>query len=241
MKLILKHLKKCRHLIFLDLEGTQFSHEMIAFGAVRADLHRDGSMKKIHKGIKVYVQPKGKIGSYVAKLTGIEKELLDEAGVPYKDALEQLKKYSARIYNKCMFVTFGNHDLRILNQSLLASNDADAEIVKHICSHNIDFSTLLAEFVRDDKNNPLSLTNYCKLFSVTMEGVAHDPLYDALNLAKLYQAVYKNTGLIEMEYVKVLKNMKHLPSPIRKAVQHLANGEDVSAETFMKDVKETIS
>lgn len=240
MKLILKHLKKSRHLIFLDLEGTQFSHEMIALGAVRADLHRDGSIKKIHQGFKIYVQPKGKIGSYVSKLTGIEKETLDRQGIPYKDALEQLKKYCARVYNKCMFVTFGNHDLRILNQSLLASSDADSEIVKHICSHDIDFSNLLSEYVRDDKNNPLSLTNYCKVFQVEMEGIAHDPLYDAINLAKLYQAVYKNRELVEKEYLKVLQNMRHLPTPVRKAIHRLTSGEDVTSSQFMKDVKETI-
>ena len=34
MKRVLKNFKGHKHLLFMDFEGTQFSHEMIAFGAV---------------------------------------------------------------------------------------------------------------------------------------------------------------------------------------------------------------
>ena len=46
MKYLEKHLNKRKILCFLDLEGTQFSHEMIALGAVKVDIKKDGSIKK---------------------------------------------------------------------------------------------------------------------------------------------------------------------------------------------------
>ena len=37
-------------LAFLDLEGTQFTHEMIAIGIVKVDIRKDGTIKKIGGG-----------------------------------------------------------------------------------------------------------------------------------------------------------------------------------------------
>ena len=54
-------------LAFLDLEGTQFTHEMIAIGIVKVDIRKDGTIKKIHKGYHSYVYAKNKIG----KINGI--------------------------------------------------------------------------------------------------------------------------------------------------------------------------
>ena len=52
-------------LAFLDLEGTQFTHEMIAIGIVKVDIRKDGTIKKIHKGYHSYVYAKNKIGKIV--------------------------------------------------------------------------------------------------------------------------------------------------------------------------------
>lgn len=46
MKSLFKLIGKRKTIIFLDLEGTQFSHEMIAFGAVRVDLDKNYKVKK---------------------------------------------------------------------------------------------------------------------------------------------------------------------------------------------------
>ena len=46
MQALEKILKGRKSLCFIDLEGTQFSHEMIAIGAVKVDVRRDGSIKK---------------------------------------------------------------------------------------------------------------------------------------------------------------------------------------------------
>ena len=46
MKKFERLLKGHKSLVFLDFEGTQFSHEMIAIGAVHAVIDRHGYIKK---------------------------------------------------------------------------------------------------------------------------------------------------------------------------------------------------
>ena len=78
MKSLFKLIGKKRTIIFLDLEGTQFSHEMIALGAYRADLDKNYRIKKVHRGIHFFVKAKNKIGHYVENLTNIHQEDLDK-------------------------------------------------------------------------------------------------------------------------------------------------------------------
>lgn len=240
MKSLLKQIKNRRHLIFLDLEGTQFTHEMIALGAVKVDVNRAGKILLIHKGMKVLVKPQGKIGTFVTNLTGITKEQIDQDGISYADALVQLKKYCGLTFSRSVFVTFGNHDLRIIMQSLSHSPTANGEIAKFICRNDIDLSATLAQYIKDANNNPLSLMNYLKVFGVTPEGVAHDPLWDAKNLVLLYQAVMQQNEVVFVEYLKLLGNMRHLPEPIAHVVDKLVRGEDVTSKEFKEIVRESV-
>lgn len=240
MKAISKQIHYRRHLLFLDLEGTQFSHEMIAFGAVKATLKSDGSIDRVYKGIKRYVKPKNSIGNFVTKLTGITKEILTEQGITYAQALTDIKNYCGPHFAKTAFVTFGSHDLRIFMQSLIYSPDADETIAKHIAKHHIDMSMLLGQFIRDDKNNPLSLTNYLKVFGRDFIGQSHDPLDDAKNLISIYKDCFVKKDIIYDEYLKVLAKMRHLPEPVQKTLIALLAGETVTGEDFSKFVKDYI-
>ena len=62
MRALKKIVSNRKTLCFLDLEGTQFSHEMIAIGALKVDLKKDGTVKKIAKPFYSLVIPKNKIG-----------------------------------------------------------------------------------------------------------------------------------------------------------------------------------
>ncbi len=240
MKSLLKQIKNRKHLIFLDLEGTQFSHEMIALGAVKVDINRSGKILLIHKGMKVFVKPQGKIGTFVTNLTGITKEQIDKDGITFADALIQLKKYCGLTFSRSVFVTFGNHDLRIVMQSLAHNPTANADIAKYICKNDIDLSATLAQYIKDANNNPFSLMNYLKVFGVTPEGVAHDPLWDAKNLVLLYQAAMSKNEIVFDEYLKLLGNMRHLPEPITQVVSKLVRGEDVTSASFKELVRESV-
>ena len=240
MKALLKIVSKYRSLCFLDLEGTQFTHEMIALGAVKVYLRRDGSVKKIQKGFYTLVKAKNRIGKVVEELTGITEPQLKKDAVSFRVATEMLKKYIGRDFNNCLFVTFGSHDVRILAQSLAYNLDAKKEDVHLMIKHNFDLSEFASNYVKDDNNNTYSLSNFLKVFNVEFKGTQHNALADALNLVYLYDAILKNKEILKNEYMKVLGKQRHLPEPVRDVVVALTNGETVTPEQFEKYVEESL-
>ena len=236
-----KLLKGHKYICFLDFEGTQFSHEMIALGAVLASLDRKGNIKRLKPSLKLYVRPKNKVGSYVTNLTGITDEKVKKDGLSFYKAMGELRNYCGSAFKKCSFITFGNHDMRILNQSISYNLDVPKEEVTQIHKNYIDFAVLISEFIRDENGNPYSLLNYCKLFGVEEYGTAHQPDADAVNLANLYQAFISNSELVLEEYMKVLAMQHHLPIPIKIAVEALAKGQDFSAEEFKEITRKYIA
>lgn len=234
-------LKGHHYICFLDFEGTQFSHEMIAIGAVLATLDRKGCIKREKEAFKIYVRPKNKVGNYVVNLTHITDELLAKEGVSFYKAMNALRNYLGSAFKKCSFMTFGNHDYRIISQSVSYNLDTPKDIVSQIQHNYIDFNVVISEFSRDEHNNPYSLLNYCKIFNVPEVGEAHDPSYDAINLAHLYNAFVSSPDIVLNEYLKLLSKPHHLPLPIEEAVKALATGQDYTAEEFKEVAKKYIS
>ena len=240
MKKLLKAFKGYRNILFLDFEGTQFSHEMIAYGAILVTIDKNGFVKKKKEPIKKYVKSKNQVGKFVENLTGISDFDLRRYGVSFAQALKDLKKYCGLNFRKTIFVTFGSHDMRILNQSLSYNLDADKEILNIIKKNYVDFQAFISEFVKDDNNNPLSLSHYLNVFGVEFDGKVHDPKYDAVNLERLYEQFMQNKEVVMVEYNKVLAKKNNLPEPISKAVKKLANGEGVTAEEFQEYLRDYI-
>lgn len=224
----------------MDLEGTQFTHEMIAIGAIKVEIRKDGSVRKIHKGMYTLVKAKNRIGKVVTDLTGITEADLREKGVSFRVAIDMLKKYMGHDYSKCLFVTFGNHDFRIMAQSLAHNLDVKKEDVEMVIKHQFDFAEFANNYVKDEKNNNLSLANMLKVFNIDFEGAQHNALADTLNLVYLYDAFIKNREILKNEYRKTLGMYRHLPQPIHQAIEKLANKENVSAEEFEKFVDDSL-
>lgn len=239
MKKLYNQVRHSKQLIFLDLEGTQFSHELIAIGALKVTLTRKGTIKKRGDTFKMYIKPKNTIGRYVVQLTGITKELLAEKGVPFADAIAQFKKFVGRNISKTKYVTFGAHDMRILRQSAKYSPEADHEYITYIGKRTIDLSAMINEYVKDGKNT-YSLTNLCKLFNVPLVEPAHDPLNDALMLAGLYDSVFKNTDLIVEKYREMLLGITKIPRPYKKLVQKVVKDGHATSADFEKLIREEI-
>ena len=114
MNKLAKLIKKRKLIVFLDLEGTQLSHEMIAIGAIKCTINSKGRIKKYGKTFKQYVKAKNKVGKVVNKLTGISDELLKEKGINFNDLLHEFKKFVGIGWKNALFVTFGNHDYKII-------------------------------------------------------------------------------------------------------------------------------
>ena len=241
MKKFERLLKGHKSLVFLDFEGTQFSHEMIAIGATHVVIDRHGYIKKHKKPFRIYVKAHNRVGKIVTDLTGITDDMLKKQGVSFFTAMSELKKYCGLAFRKSSFITFGNHDMKILSSSISYSFDFPKEIVQCIQQNYIDFSAFISEFMRDDKGNPLSLIRYCDAFGVKQAGPAHDPAVDAENLAWLYDATMRHSEILLDEYKKVLKSFNHFPQPVSNVIKKLANNEKVTSDEFDKEIKDYIA
>ena len=243
IKKLAKGLKGHKTLVFLDFEGTQFSHEMIALGGIAVTIDpKTGRIKKRKKPIRIYVLAKNKIGNYVVNLTGITEDTLRSQGVIFDTAMKMLKKYVGIAFKKATFVTFGNHDMRILNQSIAYNIHYPKDVTSQIQKNYFDFGAFIGEFIRDENGNPLSLVHYCEMFKVPEAGQAHDPEVDAINLANLYDAFIVNTQLVASEYKKYLIGVaNHYPDPVAAAIRQLASGKNMTAEEFNKEIDKYVS
>ena len=238
MKSLRKVIGNRKSLVFIDLEGTQFSHEMIAIGAVKVDLHKDCSVKKIHKKFYRVVLAKNKVGRVVVELTGLTDEIVKKEGVRFRNAILDLKKYVGRDFNKTLFIAYGNHDARILAQSLIYNLDAPTEDVKIMIKHFFDFSDWISNYVRDDNFNTYSLSNMLNLFEVEFIGEKHNAFADTINLVRLYDAIIKRNDILTEQYVKTLSKAHGLNEPVSTLIKRLlVEKKTTSYEDFYKIIK----
>ncbi|MCQ2741824.1 MAG: exonuclease domain-containing protein [Bacilli bacterium] len=240
MKELEKELRGYKILVFVDLEGTQFTHEMIEIGAHKVVIKDDGSIKRICRGYKAYVKPKSRIGKVVTDLTGITEDLIKKEGVPYRVALQGLQKYLGKDWNKCLFVVFGNFDAKIFQASSEHNMDASKEDTRYVVHHIFDYSSFISRYVKDEHGNPYSLSNYLTLFNVKFKGQKHDALADAYNLALLYKAFLENKDIVANEYKKVLYRNSHTASPVQNVIRQLSEGKTVTPESFDKAIRESL-
>lgn len=241
MKKLTKILKGYKHICFFDLEGTQLSHECIAIGAVLCLLNKKGNIKKEKEPFKIFVKSKNKIGKYVVNLTGITDEQLIKEGVSFKEAMMKFKTYLGSSFKNTIFVSFGNHDMTIIKNSISYNLDAPIEICRQIQKNYFDFIPIISEFIKDDNNSPMSLVHYCELFNCLSKGTPHDPEVDAINLKNLYIAFLENKDIVIESYKKVLYKMNNLPAPLIKVVQKLKAGEDVTPKFFEDEIIKVIN
>ncbi|MBO4540775.1 MAG: exonuclease domain-containing protein, partial [Bacilli bacterium] len=228
-----KALRGRKTLVFMDLEGTQFSHEMIEIGAYKVVLRDDLTIKKVFPGFKSYVFPKARIGKLVTDLTGITEEMIDKEGKPYRVVQQSFRKYVGKDFEKALFVTFGSHDYVIINASAENNMDASMDQARFVTHHAFDFAQWLAGFVRDQNGNNYSLANYLKIFGLPFEGKAHDALVDARNLVDLYKAVLAHPEVLKENYKElVARKNGHLPEPVRKVMQALQEGKTITPEDY---------
>ena len=241
MKKLDKVLRGHKYICFIDFEGTQFSHEMIAIGAVLCTLDRNGNIKNKRPSFKCFVKAHNKIGRYVSELTGITEEKLKKEGITFAQAMDDLKKYCGIHFGKCLFLTYGNHDYRIISQSSSYSFDFSKDIVSQIQKNFVDYSAFISEFIKDDKGNPLSLVHHCEKFGVEMAGPHHDPSADAENLARLYQAFLDRKDIVGEEYKKVLGKFSKVPDPVRPILERLIEGHTVEPSEIDDQIKKFLA
>lgn len=80
MKILQNEFPKTDKLLFLDLEGTQYHHEIIEIGAILVSLDDEKRIDRSipFKHLKVYCKPHEEVGKVVTDLTGITEDIISE-------------------------------------------------------------------------------------------------------------------------------------------------------------------
>lgn len=231
MEIFQKELKEVKALVFLDLEATSHTSEMIEIGAYMARIDEKGKIKKIYDPFKRYVIPNHPIGYIVTKLTGISEAELRKRGEDFRKVLSDFRKYVGKYWENCKFVTFGDHDIVIIKSTMAEHRDIDPIYARNIYRRHLDLQRLLSQYIQDDNGNPYSLMNYLKIFNLEFDGKQHDAAYDALNLLDLYKQAMNSPEIFVESYKKTLKNARNKPA-VREMIRRLNEGETITPEIY---------
>jgi len=231
MKILKTILNDCRHLLFLDLEGTQFSHEIISIGAVLVDC--DNSYKPVGKpkNFKCYVKATSELGDVVSAMTGITEDLLEKEGMSFYESMVKLNAFLGDRSTHLKVLTYGNQDAHMLTCSFRYEANKSPflkSFVGYLTRNNVDVGTFFSRYVRGKKNELVSLMHMREFFSIPPAGEAHDPLVDSLDLYHVYQAFTSDKKIIEDSYKKLLKNSNIIPQPIKQVIVNLLDGMNVT-------------
>lgn len=240
MKALERKLQDHRCLVFIDLEGTQATHEIIEIGAYKVILRDDLTVKKVFKPYHAFVLAKHRVGPIVTKLTGITDLQLKREGIPFRTVQIQLKKYIGKDFKNPLFVSYGPTDATMFLASSENNMDASTDEARFVARHFFDLASFIGQYVRDENGNPYSLTNALKTYGIEFEGTAHSALADAYNLLLLYQGFLEKKEITLRHYMKLLGNASHLAEPVADIVRRLAKGKTVTPEDFRQIVEDCL-
>lgn len=243
MRLLKEEIGEPRELVFLDLEGTQLSHETIAIGACKYFCGPD-LLPLPGKKIQVFkrlIKPQSPVGGVVTILTGITDDRLKTEGITFHKALVELMTFT-KCTGKKVYITFGNQDLNMLYQSKVRANDQLCQdFYDHIKRNWFDMQAFVSRFVHDERHMTFSQPKLLEIYEANNLQHAHDPLYDAENLMNLFIQVIKRPDITLREFKKNLLTSKDFFIISKPFIDDLCNGKDVSAVDFNKAIEDYLS
>lgn len=243
---LMKHLQKIlkgKHtLIFIDFEGTQFTHEIIAGGLYKCKVDDEGKIiEECDDGLLFYSKPRTTIGKIVSQMTSITDAFLKENGLSWEESINKMQEYIGEDLDDTLFVCFGSNDPKMILESCRLSHTENSIIAKSWLNNFFDFLAFSSQYIRDEHNNTYSLVNYLKLYDIEPVGISHNPLNDAKDLKNLYQAFIEKTDIAFCEYKKILAKLKTLPAPIKQIVDDLLNGKSVNPSQLDELIKDYLA
>ena len=243
MRLLKEEIGEPRELVFLDLEGTQLSHETIAIGACKYFCGPD-LLPLPGKKIQVFkrlIKPQSPVGGVVTVLTGITDDRLKTEGITFHKALVELMTFT-KCTGKKVYITFGNQDLNMLYQSKIRANDQLCQdFYDHIKRNWFDMQAFVSRFVHDERHMTFSQPKLLEIYEAKNLQHAHDPLYDAENLMNLFIQVIKRPDITLREFKKNLLTSKDFFIISKPFIDDLSNGKDVSSKDFNKAIEDYLS
>lgn len=166
---------------------VQIHGEIIQIGAVR--ITESG---KIADEFQVLVRPKyyKKLNSRVSKLTGLRDATLKEQGLPFPEAIERFRSW---IGGKCIFLTWGFDDIRILEDNLLLY-DSDTDWAHHWYNAQMIFNAQTG-----CGTSQKALSSAMELLGIQPSRPAHDALGDAYHTALICTRLDLRKGVAEYQ------------------------------------------
>lgn len=238
MKQLKKFLKGRHTLIFIDFEGTQFTHEIIASGLYKCKIDGNGKIiNNVDNGLLIYTKPRSSIGKIVTQMTHLTDEFIQENGISWEETINKINDYIGDDLEDTIFVCFGNNDPKMILESCRYSHPDNQNIAKEWLNNIFDFMAFISQYIRDEKNNTYSLVNFLKLYSIEANGESHNPLNDAIDLKNLYQAFVNNKSILYEEYKHYLSRQKTIPIPIKSLIEEILKGNTVNLESLENSIK----
>ena len=242
VKTLNKKIGSSPFVVFLDLEGTQFTHEVISIGAIITKVGANGVVTPTKKGFHEYVIAQEKVSKFITELTGISQDIVEKQGLTFSEAMRRLRIYIGVPLSKIKLVTFGFSDILMFQSSLKhqPENEATKEMVTFFKNNHVDFQALLNQYVKDNNGQGLSLLNAVQKFNLRFDGAQHNALSDAINLMNLYNSFQTSYDIVLYEYKKILEKNQKLPRAIARVMKHLNEGKTVTPQIYNKLIEDEI-
>lgn len=243
MKILQNEFPKTDKLLFLDLEGTQYHHEIIEIGAILVSLDDEKRIDRSipFKHLKVYCKPHEEVGKVVTDLTGITEDIISEKAVDYTTANKMLTKILGTFDSNLRVVVFGNLDKTMLKytSSFYSLGDVAFSTSWFLAKRIWDFSTFISRYVVNMENGgkAFSQLKLMEIFSVLPCGQAHDSYNDAFNLLNLYDKVTKSPEILADNYLKILLNDSNKLKESNfmfEILKRIINGETITKNKLME-------
>ena len=185
-------LKDGNLIVFFDMEATQFSHKAIALGLIAYEKKPGDLLFDMEKKIEYhsYIKQSDDIGPVVEEMTGITKDVLAKEGKDFHTVVLEITKL-LRPYKK-KYVSYGSMDIKILGCSINPKDETEENFYRNITKNYLDFHTYISRRICNEKGQSYSIASLMNLYGIENEGRYHDPLTDAVDLMKIYQAYITN-------------------------------------------------
>lgn len=174
-------MKTTNKIIIIDLEATCWQgpvpagqeNEIIEIGLAVLDTE-NGAITQ-NKGILIRPQ-RSKVSPFCTELTTLTLEVLDEQGVTFEAAIDQLREsYQPDLYT---WASYGQYDLNMLKKQCKSFG-----VPYPMGEQHINVKTWFAELYGLQK--PTGMNGALHLLNLPLEGTHHRGVDDAKNIAKI--------------------------------------------------------
>lgn len=189
--------------VYIDLEATQFSYEIISIGAVKENNDTFYSLVRPR-------EPK-KITKFITKLTGLTQDMFTEDVPMVCEVFTSFYKWATEnTSEKVQFVCFGSFDGTLLDHCI--KNYPKCNIFKKIRANLLNEDRVFNKIASSDNTQTFGINSLYNMYFEKNEVQDHNSLNDAIMLKELH-SVLRETPI---EVYKTSVEINYLEKYLRK-------------------------